>query len=129
MAKFQPPIPILRSFDEALAKRFYCEFLGFKVDWEHRFEPGTPLYMQVSRDACVLHLSEHHGDATPGAGIRIEMPDVREFHRELAAKPNYGARPGVDDQPYGMREVKVTDPFGNRLIFCSDLPAGGAAQD
>ena len=35
-----PPIPILRSFDEATAKEFYVEFLGFKIDFEHRFEPG-----------------------------------------------------------------------------------------
>jgi hypothetical protein len=30
--------------------------------------------MQVSRDACRIHLSEHHGDGTPGTVIRIEMP-------------------------------------------------------
>lgn len=38
----------------------------FRVDWEHRFEPGFPLYLQVSRDGLVLHLSEHHGDGSPG---------------------------------------------------------------
>jgi catechol 2,3-dioxygenase-like lactoylglutathione lyase family enzyme len=32
--------PILRIFDEAKAREFYVDFLGFKVDWEHRFEPG-----------------------------------------------------------------------------------------
>jgi catechol 2,3-dioxygenase-like lactoylglutathione lyase family enzyme len=37
-------------FDETKAREFYVEFLGFKVDWEHRFEPGTPLYMQLSQD-------------------------------------------------------------------------------
>src|SRR5580765_7873563 len=65
--------PILRIFDEAKAREFYVEFLGFKVDWEHRFEPGLPLYMQVSKDDCVLHLSEHFGDGSPGAHIRIEI--------------------------------------------------------
>lgn len=54
--------PILRIFDEDKAREFYVQFLGFQVDWEHRFEPGLPLYLQVSRDACVLHLSEHHGE-------------------------------------------------------------------
>lgn len=122
---FEAPIPILRIFDEALAKRFYGDYLGFKIDWEHRFEPGLPLYMQVSRDACILHLSGHHGDASPGAGIRIEMADVRDFHRELSGKPFHGVRPGVEDMPYGMRDMAVMDPFGNRLIFCSDIaPAG-----
>ena len=45
--------PILRSFDEAITKQFYFLFLGFKLDWEHRFEPGSLLYMQISRAGCV----------------------------------------------------------------------------
>ena len=73
--------PILRIFDEAKAKEFYVAFLGFHVDWEHRFEPGLPLYMQVSKDACVLHLSEHHGDCCPGAAMRIEVSDLDAFQR------------------------------------------------
>jgi catechol 2,3-dioxygenase-like lactoylglutathione lyase family enzyme len=56
-------VPILRSFDETKAREFYVDFLGFTVDWTHRFEPDLPLYMQVSRDGIVLHISEHHGDA------------------------------------------------------------------
>nr|WP_206023799.1 glyoxalase superfamily protein [Saccharibacillus alkalitolerans] len=42
-------IPVLRIFDERQAKDFYVEYLGFEVDWEHRFEEGLPLYLQVSR--------------------------------------------------------------------------------
>lgn len=63
--------PILRIFDEAKALEFYVDFLGFKVDWQHRFEANFPLYLQVSLGECVLHLSEHHGDASPGAAVRI----------------------------------------------------------
>ena len=80
-------IPIVRIFDEAKAREFYVEFLGFKVDWEHRFEPGTPLYMQVSRDDCVLQLSEHHGDATPGSGLRIEAPELDALQRHVDQGP------------------------------------------
>ena len=68
---YQQTIPILRSFDEAKAREFYVGFLGFAVDWEHRFEPGMPLYMQVSRDGILLHISEHHGDGSPGIRVRI----------------------------------------------------------
>lgn len=46
------PIAILRIFDEQKARAFYVDFLGFRVDWEHRFEPALPLYLQVSRAAC-----------------------------------------------------------------------------
>src|SRR6185369_5345035 len=34
--RLDPPIPVLRSFDWALARRFYVDWLGFAVDWEHR---------------------------------------------------------------------------------------------
>lgn len=113
-------IPILRIFDEGKAREFYVGFLGFAVDWEHRFDDNAPLYVQVSRDGCVLHLSEHYGDASPGAGIRIETPDLEAFHAELAAKQYKYARPGINEQPWG-REVSVKDPFGNRLIFAERL--------
>ena len=55
--KLGPIIPVLRMFDIRKAKEFYVDFLGFKVDWEHRFEPELPLYMQVSRGDCLLHSS------------------------------------------------------------------------
>ena len=60
---FGKTTPILRIFDENKAVEFYVDFLGFKIDWQHRFEANFPLYLQVSRGECVLHLSEHHGDA------------------------------------------------------------------
>jgi len=71
--RFGKTIPILRIFDEAKAREFYVNFVGFNVDWEHRFEPGLPLYMQVSKNGCVLHLSGHHGDCSPGAALRVEQ--------------------------------------------------------
>ncbi|HVC64682.1 MAG TPA: glyoxalase superfamily protein, partial [Candidatus Dormibacteraeota bacterium] len=43
-------IPIFRIFDVEKAKEFYVDFLGFRVDWEHRFDETAPLYMQISRD-------------------------------------------------------------------------------
>src|SRR6218665_1276068 len=115
--QFSRTTPILRIFDEAKAREFYVRYLGFQVDWEHRFEPGLPLYMQVSRAGCVLHLSEHHGDACPGAAMRIETSDIEAFHAELAARPYANARPGLARTPWGSRDVTVLDPFGNRLTF------------
>ena len=115
--KFGGTTPILRIFDEAKAREFYVDFLGFTIDWEHRFESGTPLYMQVSKDQCVLHLSEHFGDGTPGAALRIETNDVDAFQAELMLKRYKYARPGVEDMPWGTRDMSIKDPFGNRLTF------------
>jgi catechol 2,3-dioxygenase-like lactoylglutathione lyase family enzyme len=110
-------IPILRIFDEAKAREFYVDYLGFQVDWEHRFEADFPLYMQISLGEVKLHLSEHHGDCTPGAAIRIHTSELDEFHSTLTAKTYKYAKPGIEVPPWDMREVTVTDPFGNRLVF------------
>ena len=113
--------PILRIFDEAKAKEFYVDFLGFGVDWEHRFEPGLPLYMQVSKDDCVLHLSEYHGDCCPGAAMRIETRELDAYQQELLAKQYKNARPGIQDMPWGSRDMAISDPFGNKLVFTNAI--------
>jgi catechol 2,3-dioxygenase-like lactoylglutathione lyase family enzyme len=112
-------IPILRIFDEAKAREFYCGFLGFAVDFEHRFEPKLPLYMQVSRAGLQIHLSEHHGDASPGSTTFVPMVGVRSLHKELKDKDYGYGRPGIEQQPWGD-VLTVHDPFGNRIRFCQD---------
>jgi uncharacterized glyoxalase superfamily protein PhnB len=102
---------------ETKAKEFYVDFLGFNVDWEHRFEEDLPLYMQISKDGCIIHLSEHHGDGSPGAAMRIETNELEAFHQELLAKGYKYARPGIQEMPWGSREMSIADPFGNRLTF------------
>lgn len=114
-----PSTPILRSFDEAKARAFYVDYLGFRVLFEHRFEPGLPLYLGIVRDGCELHLSEHHGDACPGASLRIATDDIDALHAELRAREAGHNRPQVVEQPWGTRDMTVTDPFGNRLTFTS----------
>jgi len=109
--------PILRSFDEAKAREFYVDFLGFKVDWEHRFEDGLPLYMQISKDDCIIHLSEHHGDCSPGGALRIETSGLDAYQQQLLAKQYKNSRPCIEQQPWGERAMSISDPFGNRLDF------------
>lgn len=110
-------VPIFRSFDEAKAREFYVGFLGMTIDWEHRFEPATPLYMQVSRGGLILHVSEHHGDSTPGSRIRVEVEDVRALHAELTAKKYKNNRPGLERPDWGGTEMTVIDPANNRITF------------
>jgi hypothetical protein len=35
---FEPPMPLLRIF--SVEKAFYVDFLGFRMEWEQRFEDG-----------------------------------------------------------------------------------------
>ena len=68
----------------------------------------------------MLHLSEHHGDASPGAAVRIQAQGVDAYQQQLLGKEYRYAKPGVEDTPWGSREMSIRDPFGNRLVFVED---------
>ena len=123
MTAFTKAIPILRSFDEAKAREFYLDFLGFSVDFEHRFTPDLPLYMGVSRAGLTLHISEHYGDALPGGAVFIETTGLHDFHAELIAKEYKFLRPGIGDAPWNAWCMNLIDPFGNKLRFSEAKPA------
>ncbi|MCW5626180.1 MAG: VOC family protein [Burkholderiales bacterium] len=110
-------IPVLRIFDLPKARAFYVDYLGFAVDWEHRFEADAPVYLQLSRGGCVLHLTEHHGDCCPGSTVFLKVAGLDEFHREITAKNYRYLRPGIESMPWNARMMQLIDPFGNRLRF------------
>jgi catechol 2,3-dioxygenase-like lactoylglutathione lyase family enzyme len=118
---FHSIVPILRIFDIAKADEFYKDFLGFSIDWDHRFDPGAPLYRQVSRGNLILHLSEHHGDGCPGTQIRVMMQGVEEFHQEISDKGYRYMRPGLEKTEWDTLETGVIDPFGNLIRFCERI--------
>ncbi len=124
---FERTIPVFRIYALDKALEFYVGFLGFTVDWEHRFEPDGPVYMQVSRDGLAIRLSEHHGDGTPGSIVCVATRGVRALHRELNDKKYRHNRPGLDERDWGSLEVTVIDPFNNRIIFSE--PTEQAASD
>jgi uncharacterized glyoxalase superfamily protein PhnB len=118
---FKQTIPVLRMFDVAKAREFYIGYLGFSVDFEHRFSENAPLFMGISRDGVVLFLSEHHGDGTPGTHVVVRMEGVDQLHAELAAKNYRYMNPGIQEQEWGTRDLTVVDPFNNRIIFSEPM--------
>lgn len=86
------------------AREFYIGFLGFSIDWEHRFGEQFPLYRK-------------HGDCHPGGALRIETNDIDRLNQELLQKDYKYAKPGVEQTPWKTREMSITDPFGNRFLF------------
>ncbi|MDP4546237.1 glyoxalase superfamily protein [Marinobacter sp. MDS2] len=110
-------IPIFRIFDEEKAKEFYLEFLGMSLDWEHRFEPDSPIYMQVSRGDLVFHLSEHSGDCTPGSKTFVSIDDIEALYKEVTMQEYKYSRPQITTAPWGDRVFEVIDPFSNKILF------------
>lgn len=105
--------------DRARAHEFYIDDLGCTLDRTYRTARHAPTDTQVSRGELVLHLSEHHGDGSPGAGVWVAATGVRELHTELAAKhyrflnPGLEPGPGTDD---GV-SLRLLDPFGSRIVL------------
>ena len=113
-------VPILRIFDEQKAKEFYIGFLGMKLDWQHRFEEGFPVYMQVSRDNLVFHLTEHSGDCTPGAKVFMNTTEIDSFYKEITSRDYKYNKPEITTAAWDARVFEVIDPFSNRILFNQD---------
>ena len=114
-------IPIFRMFDYDKAIEFYIDWLGFKIDLEDKPD-NAPIYMQISLDRIILHLTEHHGDCSPGARAYIDkFENLKDYHKQLLAKPYKFNRPGLGKTPWSSKTLcmDVIDPFGNRLFFNS----------
>jgi catechol 2,3-dioxygenase-like lactoylglutathione lyase family enzyme len=98
-------IPILRVSNAAESVRWYSR-LGFKQEWEHRFEPGLPAFVSIERRGVRLFLSEHAGDARPETLVYIRVKNVSQMARDVSAQ--------MTEQPWAT-EIYLTDPDGNRL--------------
>ncbi|GLY22109.1 glyoxalase superfamily protein [Micromonospora sp. NBRC 101691] len=98
-------IPILHVEDAAAAVAWY-ERLGFAKQWEHRFEPRLPAFVEVARSGMRLFLSEHKGDARPDTLVYLRVRNVEAIAAEFGVQ--------AKDAPWG-HEVELRDPDGNRL--------------
>lgn len=111
-------IPVLKIEDEDLARSFYVDSLGFKVDWDWRHEPDLPIYMGLSRDGWVIHLTEHAEDCDPGGAVYFIADNITEFLQELK-RNNPGMENELVEQPWGQTELMLLDPFQNKLRFAT----------
>ena len=112
---FDRVVPVLRMFDLAATVRFYCDYLGCRLDNQEGDGVG-PTYLQVSRGDFVLQLSSHHGDGTPGTAVLVYTEDLVALHRELHDKAYPFMNPGIE--PHGVgRVMTVLDPASNVIRF------------
>ena len=109
-------VPILRVMDVPTTKKFYGDFLGCQVDWEHYYEEGAPVYMQMSRNEFVVQLSENNR-YREGSIIFVGVEGIEELHGELSQKQNLWQPPMISITPWNTKQMEILDPFGNLLRF------------
>ena len=114
----QTVIPQLRMLKAANSRPFYEQGMGFSVDWEHRFEPGMPLFLQLTRAGQTLFLTEHAGDCVAGGAAYFKVADVDAVFRDFQARGIVRCD-APSDTPWGTREMAFMDPAGNRLRFAT----------
>lgn len=111
--------PVFLISDFPQAQEFYINWLGFRIDWEEQ-PARNRVYVQISRGDIVLHLSSSPADSSPGATARAEVQGLPALHHQLVSKEPPPMRPLLGPAYWNERvlEMEVTDPFGNRIIFC-----------
>lgn len=115
----QTVIPQLRITSAQPSLEFYVAGLGFAVDWQHQFEPGFPLFIQLTRAGQTIFLTEHTGDCEVGGAVYFIVPDVDRCFEEFSRRGILVAEPSAPT-PWGTREMLIKDPDGNRLRFASE---------
>ena len=105
--------------DVGASLSFYLGRLGFR---EHFRLGDPPSYAIVARDAVSLHLTPaSEAPETCGrSSIYVFVADVDRFHAELQAVGCPIEVPPADFF-YGMREMSVRDPDGNRITFGQEV--------
>ncbi len=109
-------IPTLRILDYQEAIDFYIQALGFRIDWEHRFGPNEPVYMQISRNGLTLHLSENKRFRT-GVIVFVESKNLNELYSDLNARQNKITLTKPERTNWQTIQMQIEDPFGNLLRF------------
>lgn len=106
-------VPILPVRDARASADFYRKALEFEVDWEHRFAPGLPLFVSISRDNATLFLTEHP-EAPRGSVVYLFVDDVDQLYN-LASAAGADIPEPPQDQSYGVRDMTLFDLDRNQI--------------
>jgi catechol 2,3-dioxygenase-like lactoylglutathione lyase family enzyme len=121
---FRDAIMILDVRDVDAALRYYCEQLGFDLDFRNAQAPHN--YAGIRRGNVLLHMQWQSADAfrdrTAGhLRVRIDVDDPDALYAEYRARGVAGLRRAPADTSWGTREFGFHDPDGNSLVFFVDL--------
>jgi hypothetical protein len=109
-------VPTFRILDYEKAMNFYIDYLGFEIDFEHRFGPTEPVYMQISKNGLVIHLTENKRFQT-NTIVFVETKGIGDFHRELCERNPTKKIPDISRTNWETLQMEIQDPFGNLLRF------------
>ena len=116
MAKLTRIAPELPSADIDNALAYYEQKLGFEV----AMRLPENQYAIVERDGVAIHLFNGGATKPSAIGVHIFTADLDQLFAEMQAK---GATitQNIERKPWGNRDFRVRDDFGNELKFTEPL--------
>jgi uncharacterized glyoxalase superfamily protein PhnB len=110
MTKLLRIAPELPATELRSALKHYGDRLGFAVAME------LSGYAIVQRDGVAIHLFEDRAKKHSPVGIHIFTPDLDALYTELR-ESGASITQAVETKPWGNREFRVNDEFGNEIKF------------
>jgi RimJ/RimL family protein N-acetyltransferase/catechol 2,3-dioxygenase-like lactoylglutathione lyase family enzyme len=110
-------IPVLTVPDVPAAIEWWRDAVGFALEWQLERSPQLASMVSPGFHPLVAVLRLAEGDPVPS---RIVLHVPRGLDDLAAAMPG---SPAPVDEPYGLRRLEVTDPWGNVAVF-EGPPAG-----
>jgi uncharacterized glyoxalase superfamily protein PhnB len=118
---FLGTISMLRVAGAKASQKMYCEQLGFATSWIDDVGDGSPVFVEVTRDAVAFHLSEHVGDGPLAVQLYVNVADAFALYAEFCERGvDIAALP--EQAPWGHTVFEVVDLDGNTLRFGSPTP-------
>ena len=110
MAKLSRIAPEMPASDLASALEYYEQRMGFRLAMR------MTDYAIVERDGVAIHLFEDGARKHSPVGLHIFTEDLDELFAELR---DSGAliTQTIEKKPWGNREFRVKDDFGNEIKF------------
>ena len=116
MARLARIAPELPSVDTNKAVAYYEQKLGFTVTLRL---PGNE-YAIVERDGIAIHLFAVGRSKASPVGIHIFTSDLDQLFAEFNRSGAIITQ-GIEKKPWGNRDFRVRDDFGNDLKFTEPL--------
>jgi uncharacterized glyoxalase superfamily protein PhnB len=114
LARIAPELPAA-NLTGAIA--FYEKQLGFQTVSQM---PGRD-YAIIERDGIAIHLFKQGPRPASPVGVHIFTPNLAELYEELTERGVHFSQ-GIERKPWGNREFRVRDDFGNELKFTEPRP-------
>jgi uncharacterized glyoxalase superfamily protein PhnB len=119
--KYSHSIPFLACNDVMETVKFYCDVLGFNLEWKWGDPPGDA---GVRRDDLRVYITRN-----PDLAARVRGQEVVLMVKGVDAACEEHRSRGAsivqepEDKPWGTREYQINDPAGYCLRFteaCED---------